>query len=155
MRKRASGRVRPESDSSLLFGWQAPFSPGARVGFTATPAPMSSAPPSLIADGSESHVLVIAPTGAGKGRNFIIPNLLTCKAPMIVLDIKGEAARVTARRRRDMGHDVVIPDPFHVATTTPHTLNPLDHLTRSPGTVADEAFMLASLLSEGHRFEKE
>jgi type IV secretory pathway TraG/TraD family ATPase VirD4 len=36
------------------------------------------------------------------------PNLLACDAPMIVLDIKGEAASVTARRRREMGHEVVI-----------------------------------------------
>jgi type IV secretion system protein VirD4 len=114
------------------------------------------APPGLIADSSEFHVLVIAPTGAGKGRNFIIPNLLTCSAPMIVLDIKGEAARVTARWRREkMGHEVVILDPFHVATDTAHTLNPLDHLTSHLDTVADEAFMLASLITEGHRFTRD
>ena len=53
--------------------------------------------PAFIADRSEAHVLVIAPTGAGKGRNFIIPNLLSSTAPAIVLDIKGEAARVTDR----------------------------------------------------------
>ncbi len=125
------------------------------MGFIGRILPPAPKRPALIADHSEAHVLVIAPTGAGKGRNFIIPNLLTSTAPAIVLDIKGEAARVTARRRRDMGHEVVILDPFQIATDKPGSLNPLDRLASAPETIADEAFMLASLLSEGRRFERE
>jgi type IV secretory pathway TraG/TraD family ATPase VirD4 len=34
---------------------------------------------------------------------------------MIVLDIKGEAASVTARRRREMGHEVVIMPSYQIA----------------------------------------
>ena len=126
------------------------------MGFTARshPPPRADAP-ALLADESEAHVLVVAPTGAGKGRNFIIPNLLSTVSPCIVLDVKGEAARVTARYRRSIGHEVVILDPFHIATDTPASLNPLDRVTSSAETVADEAFMLASLLSEGRRFEKD
>src|ERR1700688_2511970 len=113
MRRRLSPRVLADSESRLLFGWNMPM-PKSGLGFTAGLARPASATPPLITDDSEPHVLVIAPTGAGRGRNFIIPNLLTCEAPAIVLDIKGEAARVTARRRREMGHDVVILDPFHI-----------------------------------------
>src|ERR1700675_1545343 len=154
MRKRASRRVGPDSDSCLLYGWNA-LAQKETIGFMSPAATVSPGPPALIADRTESHVLVIAPTGAGKGRNFIIPNLLTSTAPAIVLDIKGEAARVTARRRREMGHEVVILDPFHIATDNPGSLNPLDRLAASAETVEDEALMLASLLSEGRRFERE
>jgi type IV secretion system protein VirD4 len=100
-------------------------------------------------------VLVIAPTGAGKGRSFILPNLLTCENPAIVLDIKGEAARVTSRCRREMGHEVIILDPFRIATDTPASLNPLGRVTGNAETVADEAFMLASRTSEGMRGTRE
>jgi type IV secretion system protein VirD4 len=154
MRRLPFPRVLADSESRLLFGWTMPM-PKSGVGFTAGLARPASVAPSLIADDSESHVLVIAPTGAGKGRNFIIPNLLTCEAPAIVLDVKGEAARVTARRRRDMGHEVVIIDPFHIVTDEPASLNPLDRVTSNPESVADEAYMLASLVSEGLRGIKE
>jgi len=154
MRKRASRRTVPDSDSRLLFGWEMPVEEKT-VGFTARVAAPGPASPTLISDRSESHVLVIAPTGAGKGRNWIIPNLLTCEAPAIVLDIKGEAARITARRRREMGHEVVILDPFRIATDKPASFNPLERLAANAETVADEAFALAALMSEGHRFERE
>jgi type IV secretion system protein VirD4 len=88
-------------------------------------------------------VLVVAPAGAGKGRNFIILNLLSTASPCIVLGIKGEAARVTVRYRRDIGHEVVILDPFRVATDKPASLNPLDRLAANSDIVADEAFASA------------
>ena len=157
MRRRASPRVLPDSDSGLLLGWNSRASLRPLMGFTARAEPVPKIPSvsTLLNDDTESHVLVVAPTGAGKGRNFIIPNLLSTASPCIVLDIKGEAARVTARYRRSIGHEVVILDPFHIATDTPASLNPLDRVTSNPETVADEAFMLASLLSEGRRFEKD
>jgi len=154
MRKRTSRRVGPDSESCLLYGWNAQTQKET-IGFMTRPALAPPTRPALIADRSESHVLVIAPTGAGKGRNFIIPNLLSSTAPAIVLDIKGEAARVTARRRREMGHEVVILDPFQIAIDKPGSLNPLDRLAASSETVEDEALTLASLLSEGRRFERE
>lgn len=156
MPDRARSAQRHDSESRLLFGWTQPQA-RAEFGFTSQPQPRAGqGSPRLIADDSEAHVLVIAPTGAGKGRNFIIPNLLNSTAPMIVLDVKGEAARVTARWRREkMGHEVVILDPFHVATDQSASLNPLDRLAGDGETVADEAFTLATLLSEGHRFERD
>lgn len=47
----------------------------------------------------EGHLLTVAPTGAGKGRRFIIRNLLDYEGPAIVFDPKGENYKYTAWRR--------------------------------------------------------
>jgi type IV secretion system protein VirD4 len=57
------------------------------------------------------HILVCAPTGVGKGVSCVLPHLLTCPDSMVVLDYKGENARISANARRKMGHEVVILDP--------------------------------------------
>jgi type IV secretion system protein VirD4 len=67
---------------------------------------------SLITDASESHVMVLAPTGAGKARNVLIPWLLHYRGGAVVPDLKGEAAYVTAAMRLRMGQRVLIWDPF-------------------------------------------
>ncbi|HEX5155104.1 MAG TPA: type IV secretory system conjugative DNA transfer family protein [Parafilimonas sp.] len=79
----------------------------------------------LITDDSESHLLTIAPTGAGKGRSNIIPACLTYPGSLVVIDVKGEAARVTANVRKKFG-DVILIDPFKVVTKNPHRFNPMD-----------------------------
>jgi type IV secretory pathway TraG/TraD family ATPase VirD4 len=38
----------------------------------------------------DSHLMTIAPTGAGKGRSVIIPTLLTYPGPIIVVDPKAK-----------------------------------------------------------------
>src|SRR4051812_4199702 len=64
--------------------------------------------------GGEGHLITVAPTGAGKGRSVIIPNLLSYDGPVVVTDPKGENFAVTARARRQMGHAVYKLDPFGV-----------------------------------------
>jgi type IV secretion system protein VirD4 len=103
----------------------------------------------------DSHLMTIAPTGAGKGIGVIIPNLLRYTGTVIAIDPKGENFQVTARRRREMGHKIVVLDPFHVVTKVSDCLNPLDlfHLPRS--IMECDAEMLSSLLSVGHEFSRE
>lgn len=108
-----------------------------------------------LTDAAESHLLVIAPTGAGKGRGVIIPNLLHYDGPAIVVDVKGEAAAVTARYRREIGQEVVTLDPFAVLSAQTGSLNPFDLLAASPSTIADDAFMLAEMIAGGSRGTKE
>lgn len=57
----------------------------------------------LITYDGDSPVCLIAPTGSGKGRDFLIPLLLTYPGAMIVIDLKGELCAVASRRRLDFG----------------------------------------------------
>lgn len=47
----------------------------------------------------EGHLLTVAPTGAGKGRRFILRNLLDYEGPVVVFDPKGENYKETAWQR--------------------------------------------------------
>jgi len=59
------------------------------------------------------HLISIAPTRSGKGVSLIIPNLLTYRGSVLVVDPKGENAWLTAAHRRDaLGQRVVIVDPW-------------------------------------------
>ena len=59
------------------------------------------------------HMISIAPTRSGKGVSLIIPNLLTYRGSVLVVDPKGENAWVTAAYRRDvLGQKTVIVDPW-------------------------------------------
>src|SRR5579864_1800787 len=88
-------------EQHLLLGW----SDGSRresFGFApGEAAPRGHSQP-VIYDG-DSHLMTCAPTGTGKGRGVLIPNLLRYPGPAIVLDIKGELFQVTSRRRSEMG----------------------------------------------------
>lgn len=61
----------------------------------------------------ESHTLVVAPSGTGKGTSVILPTLLLYKSSLITIDPKGENAAITARYRREqLGHTVHIVNPW-------------------------------------------
>ena len=64
-----------------------------------------------VAYGDGLHLLTVGPTGCGKGAGLIMPNLSYLERSMIVIDPKGEAASITARKRATIG-DVVVIDPF-------------------------------------------
>jgi type IV secretion system protein VirD4 len=69
-----------------------------------------------------------------------------------VVDIKGEIYQVTARRRREMGHRVVVLDPCHLVTERSDSLNPLELLDLPRSDPESDAEMLASLLAAGHEY---
>ncbi|MEM7669285.1 MAG: type IV secretory system conjugative DNA transfer family protein, partial [Pseudomonadota bacterium] len=58
-------------------------------------APKSQAP--FVSCSHHPHVLMVAPTRAGKGVGCVIPNLLTFKGSIIALDVKGELFQETSR----------------------------------------------------------
>ncbi len=107
----------------------------------------------LIEDATESHLLVVAPTGAGKGRSALLPWLLSYRGSAVVVDPKGEAVHVSGRWRREVGQTICIFDPWGVCTV-PHarwgpavSINPLDVLLSDTADLGDDCMTLAELLA--------
>jgi type IV secretion system protein VirD4 len=65
----------------------------------------------ILHDQGEGHVCAIAPTRSGKGRGMVVPTCLTWPDSIVVLDLKGENFRLSAGRRKQMGHAVLKFDP--------------------------------------------
>lgn len=101
------------------------------------------------------HTALFAPTGVGKGVSCVIPYLLTSPESCVVVDFKGENARLTADARRKMGHKVVILDPYKVVTGTPDTFNPLGFIDADSPTAIDDCRDLAESLVVRTGQEKE
>ena len=102
------------------------------------------------------HAVVFAPTGAGKGVSCIVPFLLTCPDSCVVIDFKGENAKLTARHRRHrFGHRTVILDPFRVDAKRPDTLNPLEDIAKDAPGALDDIRTLAEALVVRTGQEKE
>jgi type IV secretion system protein VirD4 len=107
----------------------------------------------------DRHLLTVAPTRAGKGVSAIIPNLLTYRGSVLVIDPKGENAMISAARRGSgapahgitgLGQRVHIVDPWGLVadvTGMPAAgFNPLDWLDPSSPDLGENAMMLADSL---------
>jgi len=98
---------------------------------------------------TDRHLLTLAPTRAGKGVSSIIPNLLTYRGSVFVVDVKGENAAIAARRRRAMGQAVHVLDPWGISGVKSCAFNPLDLIDLRSPDVAEDAAMLADALVYG------
>ncbi len=141
----------PESvpGHGILVGWslerrhrKRPM--GFSFGTPATPEASDVVDPILLE--GEGHLITVAPTGAGKGVGCIIPALLRYPGPVIVVDPKGENAAITARRRREMGHEVVVLDPMGLTGLEAARFNPLDLIDPMSPTGVDDAHTLTNQL---------
>jgi len=99
----------------------------------------------------DGHLITVAASGAGKGVCSVIPNLLTWEGSVICNDPKGENAAVTAKRRREMGQEVHVLNPWGLHAGPPWDLpcsafNPLDWLDINSDDVGDDAAMMANAL---------
>ncbi|MEL6989439.1 MAG: type IV secretory system conjugative DNA transfer family protein, partial [Bacteroidota bacterium] len=103
----------------------------------------------------EGHLLTVAPTGTGKGRTAIIPNLLHYQGSTVVIDPKGENYAVTSRHRRKMGQQVIKLDPFGVVDNKSDRLNPFDIFNLENADLETDAQMLAELLATGNEGTRE
>lgn len=95
---------------------------------------------------TDRHLLTLAPTRSGKGVSSIIPNLLTYPGSVFVVDVKGENAAITARRRRAMGQAVHVLDPWGISGVKSCAFNPLDLIDLRSPDVAEDAALLADAL---------
>lgn len=104
----------------------------------------------------DRHLITIGGTRAGKGTSCIIPNLLRYPGSAIVLDPKGENARITAARRgmgskscNGLGQTVAVLDPYDT-TKLPEEFkaswNPLDMLDVDDPLCVDRATSIAEAL---------
>ena len=89
-----------------------------------------------------AHLLTLAPTRAGKGVGTVIPNLLMVDRSVLVIDPKGENARIAGAARQRFG-DVHILDPFEVTGIPSSAYNPLDRLTPDSLDLSEDAASLA------------
>ena len=145
-------------DDGLLLGWSLETRPRRiPVGFSSGPNEMDDRHLSPILHTGGGHLMTFAPTGAGKGVGAVIPALLNYTGPVIVIDPKGENYAVTARRRREMGHQVICLDPFDSIKDDQEDagFNPLDLLDLDSPNVADDATMLAEALSYQTTMDKD
>jgi len=102
------------------------------------------------------HTVVFAPTGRGKGTGLVVPNLLTYPGSCVVVDPKGENARLTAAHRQRMfGHKIVILDPFKLVTENPDTFNPLSAIQSDSVQALDDARAVAEAMVVRTGEEKE
>ena len=104
----------------------------------------------------DRHMITVAGTRSGKGTSCIVPALCLTPGSALVIDPKGENARLTAPRRgagsahcQGMGQQVVILDPYN---TTRRPLaeracwNPLDLLDPDDPEVIDKAASIAEAM---------
>jgi type IV secretion system protein VirD4 len=99
----------------------------------------------------DSHLLVNGPTRSGKGRGFVMPNLLQWLGSAIVLDIKLENYLLTGATRAAMGQQIIVIAP---GSEFSHCWNPLDFVRPWPARATDVMNMAAALIEEPERGEK-
>lgn len=103
----------------------------------------------------DMHAITIAPTRTGKDQTAILPNLVRSTGSMVVIDPKGESARLSAKRRAELGNQVMIIDPWNITETDSHSglqkarFNPLDRLDAKDPDLAGDAMLYADALVVG------
>ena len=92
-----------------------------------------------------AHLLTLAPTRAGKGVGTVIPNLLLAERSVLVIDPKGENAKIAGEARKRFGA-VHILDPFDVTAMHASAYNPLGRLDAESLDLGEDAASLAEAL---------
>ena len=92
-----------------------------------------------------AHLITLAPTRAGKGVGTVIPNLLATERSVLVIDPKGENARIAGEARWRFG-TVHVLDPFEVSGMPSAAYNPLDRLTPDSLDLGEDAASLTEAL---------
>jgi len=113
----------------------------------------------------EGHAVTIAPPRTGKGAliaaNMLAPDDRGWQGSTVTIDPRGELYPIVARRRRELGREVVLLDPYGVTDrhreqhphcwlprhARKHTYNPLDFLRGEDKAVQDIEVLVQALLT--------
>jgi type IV secretion system protein VirD4 len=87
---------------------------GIRLGYYKAPEDRSEGWGQVIRYDGDAHLITVAPTRSGKGRDVLIPALLEYSGSCIVIDPKGQLAAVTKAQRERMGQRVIVLNPFNL-----------------------------------------
>jgi type IV secretion system protein VirD4 len=105
----------------------------------------------LVADDYQ-HILLFAPTGAGKGVGFVIPNLLYWQDSIVCHDIKMENYELTSGFRQNvLGQACFTWNPADPNGIT-HCYNPLDWISEKPGQMVDDCQKICNLILPEQEF---
>lgn len=99
----------------------------------------------LLRQDEQTHTLLVAPTGSGKGVGVVIPNLLTYGGSVVCVDVKGENWNITAAARKTMGDSVYRFSPRALDGCS-HRWNPLSYIADEPARRISELRQLATYL---------
>ncbi|HEV2160574.1 type IV secretory system conjugative DNA transfer family protein [Bradyrhizobium sp.] len=99
----------------------------------------------MLCFGGSEHVLVYAPTRAGKGVGYVIPNLLNWADSVVVLDVKKENWQRSAGFRAAHGQTVHLFDPLDENGCTAR-YNPLGYVRSDPADLYDDLQRIAVML---------
>lgn len=79
----------------------------------------------------QQFAILAAPTRSGKGVAIVVPNLLSYRGSVVVLDIKRENFDLTSGFRAQHGQAVYLFNPFAEDLRT-HRWNPLGYVSSDP-----------------------
>lgn len=97
-------------------------------------------------DETDRHVLLAAPTRAGKGVSFAVPNVLTYQGSMVIHDLKGELWALTARYRKEHLGNLVFRFDATCNDGTGACFNPLDEVRLGTDYEVADAANIATLI---------
>ena len=80
--------------------------------------------------GLNNNDLIIGPSGAGKTRGYVIPNILQANESMIIADTKGDLANAFTEYLEDKGYEVYVMD--FTDTLNSCGYDPLDNIRYDP-----------------------
>jgi type IV secretion system protein VirD4 len=92
-----------------------------------------------------SHALIFAPSRSGKGVSQVMPNALTFKDSMLVIDMKQEIFNDTSGFRKAKAQEVYLFAPANLDGKT-HCWNPLDLVSDHPSRLISDLQLIVSIL---------